>query len=60
MHHNDLYDSVKETRMPEKSLILELNVKILSPNQIAGFLNFNISRTIGGITLIFCIQVHIY
>ena len=33
--------------------ILELNVEILSANQIAGFLNFNISKTIGGIKLIF-------
>ena len=28
-------------------------------NQIAGFLNFNISKTIGGIKLIFWMQVHI-
>ena len=36
------------------------NTKILSGNQIAGFLNFNISRTVGGIKLYFCMQVHIY
>ena len=31
----------------------ELNAKMLLANQIAGFLNFNISKTIGGIKLIF-------
>ena len=59
MHHNDFYDSVKIACL-EKYLILELNVKMLLVNQIAGFLNFNISKTIRGINLIFCIQVHIY
>ena len=29
-------------------------------NQIAGFLNFNILKTIGGIKLIFGMQIHIY
>ena len=46
--------------MSGKSLVLELNVKVLLANQIAGFFNFNISKTIGGINLIFCIQVHTY
>ena len=36
-----------------------LNAKVLSANQIAGFLNINISKTIGVITLIFCMQLHI-
>ena len=27
-------------------------------NQIAGFLSFNISKTIGAIKLIFCMQLH--
>ena len=45
--------------MSGKNLILKLNAKMLSVNQIAGFLNFIISKTIGGIKLIFCIQVHI-
>ena len=46
--------------MSGKTLVLQLNAKMLSANQIAGFLNFNISKTIGGIKLIFCMQVHIY
>ena len=46
--------------MSEKILVLELNGKMLLANQIAGFLIFNISKTIGGIKLIFCMQVHIY
>ena len=29
-----------------------------STNQIAGFLNFNISKSIGGMKLIFSMQVH--
>ena len=45
--------------MSVKNLVLELNAKMLSSNQIAGFLNFNISKTIGDIKLIFCMQVHI-
>ena len=45
--------------MSGKNLVLELNAKMLSANQIAGFLNFNISKTIGGIKLIFCMQLHI-
>ena len=53
MHHNDLYDSVKCN-------YLKLKAKILLVNQIAGFLNFSISETVGGIKLIFCMQVHIY
>ena len=35
--------------MSGKNLFLKLNVKMLSANQIAGFLNFNISKTIGGL-----------
>ena len=35
-------------------------VKCKNSNQVAGFLNFNVSKTIGGIKLIFCMQVHIY
>ena len=35
------------------SLILWLNAKMFSSNQIAGFLNFNISKTIGGIKSFF-------
>ena len=41
-----------------ENLVLELNAKMLSANQIAGFLNFNISKTIGVIKLIFSMQVH--
>ena len=43
-----------------ENLLLELIAKMLLANQIAGFLNFNISKTIGGIKLIFCMQVRIY
>ena len=39
--------------MHEKNMILKLNAKMLSTNQIAGFLNFNISKTIGDIKWIF-------
>ena len=39
--------------MSGKNLVLELNAKMLLANQIAGVLNFNISKTIGGIKLIF-------
>ena len=39
--------------MSGKNLVLELNVKMISANQIAGFLNFNISKTIRRIKLIF-------
>ena len=46
--------------MPEKNLVLELNVKMLLAMQIAGFLNFNFSKLIGGITLIVCMQGCIY
>ena len=42
--------------MSGKNLVLEVNAKMLSVRQIAGFLNFNISQTIGGIKLIFCMQ----
>ena len=35
-------------------------VKCKNSNQIARFLNFNVSKTIGGIKLIFYMQVHIY
>ena len=41
----------------------QVKFKMLSINQIAGFLylkNFDISKTIGVIKLIFCMQVHIY
>ena len=41
-HHNALYYSVKTACLGK----IELNAKMLSPNQIAGFLNFNISKTI--------------
>ena len=53
MHHNDRYDSVKNC-MSGKNVALKLNAKMLSANQSAGFLNFNISKTIGDIKLIFC------
>ena len=43
-----------------RNLVLELNVKMLSSNQIAGFLNFNISKNIAGIKWIFTMYVHIY
>ena len=46
--------------MSGKNLVLDLNAKMLSPNQIVGFLNFKISKTIGGIKLISCMQVHTY
>ena len=39
--------------MSGKNLVVKLNAKMISANQIAGFLNFNISKTIGGIKLIF-------
>ena len=39
--------------MPGKNLALELNAKELSANQIARFLNSNISKTIGGAKLTF-------
>ena len=39
--------------MSGKNLDLELNGKMLSANQIAGFLNYNISKTTGGIKLTF-------
>ena len=45
--------------MSGKNLVLELNAKMPSANQIGGFLNLNISKTIGSIKLIFWIQVHI-
>ena len=65
MHHNDLYDSVK-TKMPGENLVLALNAEMFLANYIAGFLNFNISQTIGVIkllgdkTLILFMQRHIY
>ena len=44
--------------MSGKNLLLESgNAKMLSTSQIAGILNFNISKTIGGIKLIFYKQV---
>ena len=39
--------------MSGKNLFLKLNAKMLSANQTAGFLNFNISKTIGSVELIF-------
>ena len=36
-----------------KMVDLNLNAKMLLANQIAGFLNFNILKTIGGVKLIF-------
>ena len=39
--------------MSGKNLVLKLNAKMLSVNQTTGFLNFNISKTIGGIKQIF-------
>ena len=44
--------------MYEKYLVLYLNAKMLAVNQIAGFLNVNISKTTGGIKFIFCMQIH--
>ena len=35
-------------------------VKCKNAHQTAGFLNFDISKTIGGIKLILCMQLHIY
>ena len=46
--------------MSGKNPVLKLNAKMLSANQIAGFLTFNISKTMGGINLIFYMQAHIY
>ena len=37
--------------MSGKNLVPELNAKIISASEIAGFLNFNISKTIGGMKL---------
>ena len=45
--------------MSGKNLFLELNAKMSLANQIARFLNFNISKTIGDIKFIFYMQVHI-
>ena len=50
MHHNDLYYSVIILLKPhvwKKSGSL-VKLKMLSANQIAGVLNVNISKTIGG------------
>ena len=46
--------------MSGKSLVLELNAKMLSVNQIARFLNFNISKIIRGVKLIFWMQAGTY
>ena len=43
-----------------RNLIVELYVKMLSANQIAGFLNFNISKIFVGIKKIFSMYVHVY
>ena len=45
--------------MSGENLALKLNAKMLLANQIAGFLDFNISKTIERIKLIFYMQVHI-
>ena len=37
--------------MSGKNPVVELNAKMLSANQIVGFINFNISKTIEGIKL---------
>ena len=37
--------------MSGKNLVLKLNAVMLLANQVAGFLNFNIPNTIGGIKL---------
>ena len=42
--------------MSGKNLVLKLNAKMLWANQIALFLNFNISKTIGDIKLIIYIR----
>ena len=39
--------------MSGKILVLELKAKMLLANQISGFLNFNISKTMGGIKVVF-------
>ena len=39
--------------MSGKNLVLELNAKMLLANQISGFLNLKISKTIGGIKWVF-------
>ena len=39
--------------MSGKILVLELKAKMLLANQISGFLNFNISKTIGGMKVVF-------
>ena len=46
--------------MSGKNLVPKLNAKMLSASQIAGILNFNVSKTIGDIKLTFCMQLHIY
>ena len=43
-----------------KNLILKLYAKMLPANKIAGFWNFNIWKTIGGIKLSFSMQIHIF
>ena len=43
--------------MSWKNLVLKLNAEMLLANQIAGFLNF---KTIGGMKVIFWMQVHSY
>ena len=54
----DLYDSVKLDVW--ENTVFELNAKMLLANQIAGSFNFDISKTIWVIWLIFCMYVHIY
>ena len=45
--------------MSRKNLVLDLNAIMLSTNQIAGFLNFNISKAIGGIKINFSMHLRI-
>ena len=43
-----------------EKMCFELNAKMLLTSQIAGFLNFHISKTKGGIKLILYMQLYIY
>ena len=46
--------------MSGKNLVIELNGRMLSSNQIAGFLDFDISKTVGGKSWFFaCIYISI-
>ena len=46
--------------MSRKNLVLELKGKMFSANQIAGFVNFNISKTTGGMKLIFLRAAYLF